>query len=284
MFLLVFAIQEGQNENWDALIWAMIAAGVVVFVGFVIWQRFNRREPLVPLGLFRDRNFSLSNTAITAVGFAVTAMSFPIMLYAQDVLGLSPLRAALLLVPMAVFAGALAPWVGKLSDRMHPRYVAGVGLLVCPIALVWLASVMTPAAAIWELELPIGLLGVGNGFLWSPLSTTVTRNLPMSQAGAGSGVYNATRQFGSVLGSAAIAVLMQSRLGANGLSASAGAGAGRLPAFLHDGFSTAMSQSLLLPAGILLIGFVAVLFYARPAHMRRAAAPPSTEAVPATMA
>ena len=60
--------------------------------------------------------------------------------------------------------------------------------------------------------LPIALLGVANGFMWAPLGTTATRNLPMHQAGAGAGVYNTTRQIGAVLGSAAIAALMQSRL------------------------------------------------------------------------
>ena len=286
LFLLVFAIQEGQDESWDATIWTMIAIGAAVLAGFVLWQARNRREPLVPLGLFRDRNFSLSNAAITTVGFAIIAMAFPIMLYAQDVMGLTPLRASLLLVPMAVLGGVLAPFVGRLSDRVHPRYVAGVGLLAFPAGLIWLAVIMQPGTPVWQLELPMVVLGLGNGFVWSPLSTTVTRNLPMSQAGAGSGVYNTTRQFGSVLGSAAIAVLMQSRLGANGLSGGAGAGTGKLPAFLHGGFSTAMGQSLVLPAVVMLLGFVAVLFFARPAHMvRRPAAAPSPaaeETVPAS--
>ncbi|HEX7355964.1 MAG TPA: DHA2 family efflux MFS transporter permease subunit [Mycobacteriales bacterium] len=285
MFLLVFAIQEGQDQHWDATIWTMIAVGAAVLVAFVLWQRRNRREPLVPLDLFRDRNFSLSNIAITTVGFAIIAMAFPIMLYAQDVRGLSPLRAALLLVPIAVLSGILAPYVGRAADRVHPRYLAGIGLLLFPAGLVWLAAVMRPGAAIWQLELPIALLGVGSGFVWSPLSTTATRNLPMSQAGAGSGIYNATRQFGSVLGSAAIAVLMQSRLGAHGLGGGTGTGTGTLPAALHGGFSTAMAQSLLLPAAVMVVGLVAALLYVRPTHLRRVAPEtPSAEPIPAPIA
>ena len=58
----------------------------------------------------------------------------------------------------------------------------------------------------------MALLGIGNALVWAPNSATATRNLPMEQAGAGAGVYNATRQVGAVLGSAAIAVLMDSRL------------------------------------------------------------------------
>ena len=290
MFCLVFGIQEGQNYDWGTIagpisVWSLIITGVTVFVVFVVWQAGNRREPLVPLSLFRDRNFSLANIAITTVGFAITAMAFPLMLYAQSVRGLSPTRAALLLVPMAVISGALAPFVGRLVDRVHPRYVAGLGLLCFPVSLVWLSRVMTPDSAVWELLLPIALLGVANGFMWSPLSTTANRNLPLHRAGAGAGVYNTTRQVGAVLGSAGIAVLMESRLAAElpalpGGAPSEATGGAVLPAALHDGFAAAMGQSLLLPAAVLVIGWVAALFLARPHHLRRdAAEEPVTTAI-----
>jgi EmrB/QacA subfamily drug resistance transporter len=270
MFLLVFGIQEGQSYDWSAVVWILIAAGVAVIALFVYWQHRNTGEPLLPLALFRDRNFSLANASITTVGFSVTAFGFPLMLYAQDVLELSPTRSALLLVPMAVISGALAPFVGRLADRMHPRYVAGIGLVCVPVSMVWLSAVMNPREAIVWLVLPLSLLGIGNGFMWSPLSTTATRNLPLHQAGAGSGVYNTTRQIGAVLGSAAIAVLMQNRLAAH-LPESGGSGAprtGKLPPALHEGFSTAMAQSMLLPAAVIVLGLIAALCFSRPAHLR----------------
>ena len=111
-------------------------------------------------------------------------------------------------------------------------------------------------------------------------------DVPMAAAGAGSGIYNTTRQVGAVLGSAAIAVLMESRLAAH-LPGSAGASAegastGQLPAPLRDGFSTAMAQSMLLPAGVALIGFIAVLCYVAPRHLAPAArSPQATEAAAA---
>ncbi len=271
MFCLVFGIQEGQSYDWNALVWTLIVAGVAVLALFVLLQARNTREPLVPLSLFRDRNFSLANVAITTVGFAITAMSLPIMLYAQDVRGLSPTKSALLLVPMALLSGLLAPSVGKLADRVHPRYIAGTGLLCFPVSLVWLSLVMTPDTPIWQLLLPIALLGVANGFMWSPLSTTATRNLPMRYAGAGAGIYNTTRQVGAVLGSASIAVLMESRLAAHlpAGGAAPGSTGSALPAFLRAGFSSAMAESLLLPAGVIVVGLVAALAFARPHHMQR---------------
>jgi EmrB/QacA subfamily drug resistance transporter len=277
LFCLVFGIQEGQKHDWGQIsgpitVWRLIIVGLLVIAVFLFWQAKNKGEPLLPLSLFKDRNFSLANTAITTVGFAITAMTFPLMLYAQSVRGLSPTRSALLLVPMALISGLLAPFVGRLTDKTHPRYLAGFGLLCCSVSLFWLSQVIEPTVPIWQLLLPIALLGVANGFMWAPLGSTATRNLPMHQAGAGAGVYNTTRQVGAVLGSAGIAVLMESRLATNlpqmqGMAAEGGAA--KLPEALQQGFSDSMAQSMILPAAVLLVGVVAALLFSKPSFMDR---------------
>ena len=132
---------------------------------------------------------------------------------------------------------------------------------------------MTPDSATWQILLPMALLGIGNAFIWAPTSATATRNLPMQQAGAGAGIYNATRQMGAVLGSAAIAVLMDSRLSAQGLNFSPSeAGGSHLPAQVFAPFSSAMADAMLLPAGVLVIGFIAAISFARPVHQVQTAA------------
>jgi EmrB/QacA subfamily drug resistance transporter len=280
MFALVFGIQEGHQYDWGRIrgpisVWGLIIVGLVVLGLFVGWQHYNRREPLVPLSLFRDRNFSISNFAISTMSFAATAMGFPIMLYAQLVRGLSPTESALLLVPMATVSIVMAPIVGRFTDKIHPRLLCGLGFTFTAASLGWLSQVITADSATWEILLPMALLGFGMAAIWAPLAATATRNLPMQMAGAGAGVYNATRQVGAVLGSAAIAVLMDARLAAHGLG-SAGSpesGGGGLPEQLHVPFSQAMSQSMLLPPGILLLGLLSVLFFATPRHMSAPGAP-----------
>ncbi len=133
MFLLVFGVQEGETYDWGTItgfisVPLLIAAGLLVLGAFVWWQAHNTREPLLPLRLFGDRNFSLANIAITTIGFSITAMAFPFMLYAQAVRGLSPTSSALLLAPMAVISGGLAPVAGRMSDRVHPRGITAVGI------------------------------------------------------------------------------------------------------------------------------------------------------------
>ncbi|MEI5674216.1 MULTISPECIES: DHA2 family efflux MFS transporter permease subunit [unclassified Nocardioides] len=281
MFLLVFGIQEGHSLDWSSTVIAMIVGGVVVLGAFVTWQARNTREPLVPLGLFRDRNFSLANVAISVMGFAITSMAIPLMLWAQVVRGLSPTRAALLLVPMAVMTIALAKPVGGLTDRVHPRSITGVGFTLLVGSTAWIAAVMASGAATLWLVPPMVVFGVGNACVWAPNSATATRNLPLQQAGAGSGVYNATRQVGAVLGSAAIAVLIDARLAAEGLPSFSGAAesaTGGLPQAALDGFADAMAASTLLPAAVLVIGLVAVLFFERPGHAGFGAAAPAPAA------
>ncbi|MCX2930795.1 MFS transporter [Mycobacterium sp. CVI_P3] len=261
MFLVVFGLQEGQSQHWAAWIWAVIVAGIGFVTAFVYWQSLNRHEPLIPLQIFADRDFSLSNLGVAVIGFVVTAMMLPVMFYAQVVCGLSPTRSALLIAPMAVASGVLAPFVGHLTDRAHPRPILGFGFSVVAIALTWLSIDMTPTTPIWRLVVPLTAMGIGMAFIWAPLAATATRNLPPHLAGAGSGVYNATRQVGSVLGSAGMAAFMASRISDEMPAApSADLGVLRLPSYLHEPFAAALAQSMLLPAFVALFGIVAALF------------------------
>ncbi|MGY4099507.1 DHA2 family efflux MFS transporter permease subunit [Nocardia sp. R16R-3T] len=277
--LLVFGIQEGNTYDWSARIWLMIGAGVVVLAVFLVNQSRNTGEPLLPLGLFRDRNFALSNVAIAAMGAAITSMMVPGYFYLQAVREMSPTRSALVFAPMAIVTGIFAPIIGKISDRLHPRIVPTIGFIGFSASVFWFAAVMTPHSSLVWFMLAGALAGIANACIWAPLSSTATHNLPIQQAGAGAGVYNTTRQVGSVLGSAAISALVAGRISANGLGGGkvteAGAGRGPLPEFVKDAFSTALSQAILLPAGILLIGVIASALFIR--HGRPAAAGTKTD-------
>ncbi|KUI04392.1 MFS transporter [Mycobacterium sp. IS-3022] len=271
MFLIVFALQEGQAHQWTHWVWGLMALGIGVMAAFLYWQSVNPRDPLLPLVVFRDRDFSLSNFGVATIGFVATGMMVPVMFYAQAVCGLSPTRSALLTAPMAIATGVLAPYVGRIVDRWHPRPVVGFGFSVLAIAMTWLSIEMTPATPIWRLVLPLTATGIGMAFIWSPLAATATRNLPPQLAGAGSGVYNTTRQVGAVLGSAGMAAFMTWQVDSEmppwaADSTQGEAGATQLPSFLHGPFAAAMSQALLLPAFVALFGVGAALFllgYAR---------------------
>ncbi|MGW6422798.1 DHA2 family efflux MFS transporter permease subunit [Nocardia sp. NPDC055053] len=261
MSALVFGIQEGNANDWSLRIWLLIGFGALMLVAFVVNQARNRGEPLVPMSLFRDRNFSLSNTAIAAMGAAVTSMMVPSYFYLQAVREMSPTASALVFAPMAIVTGVTAPFVGKFSDRLPPRLVPTIGFTLFAGSVFAFAALMTPDSPIILFLTAAAVAGLANACIWAPLASTATHNLPIAQAGAGAGVYNTTRQVGSVLGSAAISALIAARLTANGLGGGApvgeGTATGPLPPQILDEFSTSLSQSMLLPAAILLIGVIA---------------------------
>lgn len=271
MFCLVFGIQEGETYQWGPLLGPitvpmLIAAGVVILTGFVLWQRRTLAEPLVPLSLFRDRNFSLGNLAIACVGISITTVAFPLMLYAQNVRGFTPTQAALLMVPQAILSGAFAPVAGILVDRVAPRRLAPVGLFGAAGSLAWLAAVLSTTTPVWLLVTILALFGLANAFLWSPLSVTAIRRLPLPSAGAGSGVYNTTRQMGSVLGSAALAALLSWRVQS---LAAVDPHAPVIPEAAGAAYTLAMSQTLILPiAGLILAGVFALGFTGHPRRAR----------------
>ncbi|HHV21444.1 MAG TPA: DHA2 family efflux MFS transporter permease subunit [Propionibacterium sp.] len=289
MFLIVFGIQEGQTYDWGTItgpisVWSLIIAGAVVLVFFAIFQS-RAAEPLVPPALFRDRNFSVANGAILVMGFLVTAMMFPMTLFAQTARGLTPTQAALLSLPLAVITGVLAPIVGRLIDRSDPKWFAVGGFTLMVVSMAVYAWFMRPGISILWLLIPSGMFGAANACIWGPLSVSATRNLPLHRAGAGSGIYNTTRQIGAVLGSAAIAAFMEAQLSAQLGSASGDAGMAamgtRIPAPLEMGFSTAMSHSMLMPGAVAVLGIVATLLLAppqaRPAGRRPSPTHPPTK-------
>ncbi|MCT1432632.1 DHA2 family efflux MFS transporter permease subunit [Dietzia maris] len=243
MFLLVFGIQQGEEHGWGGTTAGFIAAGVVGLAVFVWWQSRVRTEPLVPLRLFRDRNFSIGTFGVSTIGFVTAGTMVPLMFYLQGVKELSPTRAGMMLLPMALIAGVLAPLVGRWADRLDPRIFTGIGYFSYAVSLFWLALVMDAQTSIPVLLGPIALMGVANGCVWAPTSSTAMRRLDLASAGAGSGVYNTTRQVGAVLGSAAIGAVVQARFVA------------------HGDIGQAVADAMFLPAAVVLLGGLATMAF-----------------------
>lgn len=241
MFLVVFGLQEGENFDWGTGIWLSIAAGALVLAAFVWWQRRMGDDALLPLRLFHVRNFSLSNVAGFAVTFAMTGLFFPFTIYLQLVLGLEPLNAALVGAGGSLLSGVVAPFAGRLSDRVPAKWIVATGFAIVAATVVWLTLVIEPDAEVWHLVVPMTVFGVGTGFLFSPLASAATSGLDQRTAGAGAGAFNTTRQIGGVVGSAAVVAMLTSRLATTIPAATADA-AGSLPEAARQPFVDGMSQ------------------------------------------
>ncbi|MCB7136553.1 MDR family MFS transporter [Cellulosimicrobium marinum] len=316
LFAVVFGLQEGETYDWGTIagpvtVWGLVVVGLVVLVGFVLWQRRLGDDALLPLRLFRSRNFSLANVAGMSVSFAMIGIFFPLTLFLQSILGLSPLHAALVNLPGSLVSGVVAPLAGRLSDRIPPKWVVATGFAVLAVAIGWLAAVVAPGVAVTTIVAPMALFGLGTGCVFSPLANLATSGLDHATAGAGAGAFNTTRQVGGVIGSAAVVATLTARLAVE-LPAAARDAAATLPAAfrqqfvdafagagslqgaqsgsfelppgvpddvarqvtdaatvaVHQGFATAVGQTLAVTAAVLVVGLVCALAMSarRPEH------------------
>lgn len=217
MFLLVFGLQEGENYDWGTIrwgitVWELIGAGLLLLVAFAWWQLRRGEDALLPMRLFTNRNFLLANISGAAVSFAMIGIFFPFTLFLQEILGLSPIRAALVSLPGSLVAGVIAPFAGRLSDRISGKWVVAFGFGAFAVAVAWLSQWIDADASPWRLLAPMAVFGIGTGCVFSPLANLATAGLDARTAGAGAGAFNTNRQIGGVIGSAAIIAMLTSRL------------------------------------------------------------------------
>ncbi|MCE7006005.1 DHA2 family efflux MFS transporter permease subunit [Kibdelosporangium philippinense] len=208
LFALVFGIQNGELYSRTTIA-AIIATGAVLIGIFLWWQHKNPNEPLLPLRLFASRTFSFGSLTGVLIGFAMAAMFIPLIIYLQTVLGLTPFEAGLFMGPMSIVSAILAPFAGRLSDRIDGKNIIIVGLIAYAAGIGSVALIAQPGLNTWALVPGLLLCGVGIGTIFSPLSSTTISGLAPQLIGAGAGIYNMARQVGNVLGSAAAGLLMQ---------------------------------------------------------------------------
>ncbi|WP_134669328.1 MULTISPECIES: DHA2 family efflux MFS transporter permease subunit [unclassified Amycolatopsis] len=233
LFCVVFGVQNGQQYDWGTVfggitVFEIIGAGVVLLIAFVLWQHYNRREPLVPLQVFANRNFSAGTLTATTVGFTMTGMFLPLIIYIQTVLGLSPTMAGLLTAPMSLLSGVIAPFVGRASDKINGKYLVmgGLALLAAGVGIIALQA--RPDTSPWALIPALLVCGLGVGCIFSPMSNLTMASVEPRLTGTASGIFNTARQVGGVLGSAAIGVLLQARISAS-ITSEAATAAAKLP-------------------------------------------------------
>ncbi len=202
---------------WALLAWrdisaAAIAGAVAVSAALlVVFARHERRmgpAALAPFGLYRSPGYRAASVAMAALGTAFIAMALPAMLYLQEVRGLGPMEAALVMAPDAVVAAVLSPAAGRWVDRVGPRRPAVLGMALLAASLVLIGLVVVLHADPWWTAAGATVLGVANAVAWSPLSVAAMASVDAAQAGAASGMFSAVRQVAAVTGVAATGAVL----------------------------------------------------------------------------
>ena len=195
----VGALIEGPDNGWSSA--PVLAAAALAAVALALFVVVERRvaEPLIDLRFFRSAPFSSSVLIAVAVFTVQGGFLFLVSLLLQGPLGYSALMTGVLILPMAAVLALSSPTSGRLVGRRGTRpslVIGGAAISVTGVMLALLDG-GTPA---WYLIAAFMVLGLGLGFVNPPITTTAVAGLPLSQAGAASGIASASRQVGVALG------------------------------------------------------------------------------------
>ena len=250
---LVFGITQANDYGWaSASTWAIFAGSIALLAGFVAWER-RHPEPLMRFGILRLRTVAGANVAGFILGTALFAMFLMLTLYAQQVLGYTPLETGFAYLSTAgtaiIWSGVAAQFVNKVGVK--PVLVAGMAFLTA--GLLWFTQVSVGGSYVVDLLPGFLLIAVGMGFSFVPISIAALAGVDDAEAGLASGLINTSQQIGGALGIAALAAV------ANRTTSDAVASGSAVPQALVDGFHAAFWGGAIVAA----IGIVAALVLVR---------------------
>jgi len=200
---LVYGLTEGPASGWSAVNVLVTVIGVLLLAGFLVLEG-RKADPLLPLGLFRVRQFSASNLVTFAVYAALAGGLFLLPMQLQVVAGFSPVAAGTATLPITVVMLLLSARMGRLSTRIGPRIPMTVGPIVAGGAMVWLSGIGAGSTYLGDVLAPMTLFGLGLSFTVAPLTSTVLASAPDHQAGIASAINNDVARIAGLL---AVAVL-----------------------------------------------------------------------------
>jgi EmrB/QacA subfamily drug resistance transporter len=288
LFLLVFALVRGNDEGWTSVttVSFLVAAAVLMIIFFVNEHRTS--DPMLDLSLFKRPAFVGVSVVALTISASIFAMFLYLTLYVQDSLGFAPFPAGVRFLPLTVLAFVVAPFAGRLTVRVHSRYLLGTGMLLITVGLLLMSH--TNADSTWTVLLPGFLVaGFGIGVVNPVLASASISVVEPQRSGMASGANNTFRQVGIATGIAILGAVFQSQIvshtsnvlaqtalgrgviqrGGSGLTAAEAAGevhqvAAKIPpaarsALLHAyhvGFSTTLNHLTIIGAVIAFVGSV----------------------------
>ena len=211
LFGLTYSLIEGHDRGWTSpIILGGFLLAATLGLAFV-WREQHTAEPMVAMGLFRERVFSGGLIALIMWGFGIFGIYFFTSLYLQNVLGFSPTEAGAAFVPMALLmaAGAIASEAVARRIGAYRSVGLAMALMAAGIASV---SLLGADATFWQLMPSFAAIGVGGG-LTVPLTATVLSAMPRDEAGVASGIFNASREVSGLLGITVIGAILTARQG-----------------------------------------------------------------------
>jgi EmrB/QacA subfamily drug resistance transporter len=207
----VLALIRQPVAGWSSIeVWGPGIAGIVLLGLFVVHE--NRTEsPMLPLGLFKRRNFAIGNLQTFAMYGGLSVTFFILVLFLQQVAGYDALQAGLALMPATLVLFALSKRAGRLADRLGPRFFMGFGPLVSALGLALMLRIDANLNYFTDLLPALLIFSLGLAATVAPLTATVLADADESNAGIASGVNNAIARIAGLLAVAAIGAVVSAQ-------------------------------------------------------------------------
>ncbi|MFE4922229.1 MFS transporter [Streptomyces sp. NPDC056661] len=200
MASLVYGFIRASEEGWrDSLTVGSFGAAVVLLAAFVIIE-MRAKEPITPLRMFADRNRSGTYLIMLSLAAAMVGMFFFIVLFVQNVLGYSPIESGLAFLPVTVAIIAGAGLSQRLLPVLGPKPFMITGSTLTGIGLFWQTFISSDSSYVSGVLGPMFLFGFGMGLNFVTLTLTAVSGVAQHEAGAASGLLNASQQVGGSLG------------------------------------------------------------------------------------
>lgn len=204
----VFALIEQSRLGWSSpAIFLPLIIGSIAF-GLFIWREKKAAHPMLPLSLFKIRNFSVGNIATAAIYGGLAIATFVITVFIQEVGGYTALQAGFALLPLSIIMFFLSSYFGSLASRFGPRWFMAIGPIIAAGGFLAML-VVTPEVHYWTQLLPgILLFGFGLSITVAPLTTAILGAIHKQQSGIASAVNNTVSRVAGLVAIAGISVIM----------------------------------------------------------------------------
>jgi EmrB/QacA subfamily drug resistance transporter len=244
---LLLGITGGIGPGWlSPPILSLFAVAVVALVLFVLRER-RVAYPMLDLRLFENHRYAFSVAAATLQSLAVFAVSFLLIFYLQGVRAYTPLKAALLILPMPLLTSLVGPLGGRWADRIGGTIPATLGLALQGVALVLLVF-LSPETPYPALALALALMGAGSGLFWSPNTSTTMGAAPRNRLGVASATLNMMRNVGMVFSFAVALAVAAAAMPPAVMNAVFLGTVGHLDAAISAAYTNGMSRAFLASA------------------------------------
>jgi DHA2 family multidrug resistance protein len=209
--LLQIVLDKGQEDDWFGAIWIRWAVFfLVISFTYFCYHSWTRKNPLVELKVFKDRNFLIGSILIFLFGVGIYSTVTVLPLFYQELLGYTAFTAGLVVAPRGVGAICGMPIIGFLSNKVDPRYLLTFGFFTFGLTTLYFGKVTLDISPT-TLLLPILITGFGLSFVFVPISTAAYGTLRNDQIGNASGVFNLMRNVGGSIGISVAQTLLTRR-------------------------------------------------------------------------